>query len=66
MVDATTLYVVMSQLGAGLYGGRVISYLAAATSTWALNRRYTFRPQRSTNRLGEWGAFLQPMQWVGW
>jgi len=58
MVDATTLYVVMSQLGAGLYGGRVISYLAAATSTWALNRRYTFRPQRSTNRLGEWGRFL--------
>ena len=58
LVDAAALYVVMSQLGAGLYGGRIISYLAAATSTWALNRRYTFRAHRSTRRLGEWGRFL--------
>ena len=58
LVDVATLYVVMSQLGAGLYGGRVISYLVAASSTWALNRRYTFRAQRSTKRTGEWGRFL--------
>lgn len=58
LVDATTLHLVMSQLGAGLYGGRVISYLVAASSTWALNRRYTFHAQRSANRIGEWGRFL--------
>ncbi len=58
LVDAATLHVVMSQLGADLYGGRVISYLVAASSTWALNRRYTFRAQRSTNRTSEWGRFL--------
>ena len=58
IIDAATLYLVMGQLGAGLYGGRVISYLVSATSTWALNRRYTFRGQRSAYRLGEWSRFL--------
>jgi putative flippase GtrA len=58
VVDTATLYFAMGQLGLGLYSGRVISYLVAATSTWALNRRFTFRQQRSTNRLGEWGRFL--------
>jgi len=58
VVDTATLYLAMGQLGAGLYGGRVISYLVAATTTWALNRRYTFRQQRSADRMGEWGRFL--------
>jgi len=58
LVDAVTLHLVMSHLDAGLYGGRVISYLVAASSTWALNRRFTFRAQRSINRTGEWGRFL--------
>jgi putative flippase GtrA len=58
IVDAAGLYFAMHVLGAGLYGGRVISYLVAATATWALNRRYTFRAQRSQNRLKEWGRFL--------
>ena len=58
VVDTATLYFALSQLGAGLYGGRVMSYLVAATSTWALNRRFTFHQQRSANRLGEWGRFL--------
>jgi putative flippase GtrA len=58
LVDAATLHVVLTQLGAGLYGGRVISYLVAASSTWALNRRYTFHAQRSSNWMGEWGRFL--------
>jgi len=58
LVDAAILYVVMSQLGAGLFGGRVISYLVAASSTWALNRRYTFRARCGANRTAEWGRFL--------
>lgn len=48
----------MHALGAGLYGGRLLSYLAAATTTWALNRSYTFRNQRSRNKFAEWGRFL--------
>jgi putative flippase GtrA len=58
LVDAVVLHLAMSQLGAGLYDGRVISYLVAASSTWALNRRYTFATRRSSNRAREWVRFL--------
>ena len=58
LVDAGTLYLAMGLLGTGLYAGRLVSYLVAATATWALNRRYTFRDQRSPNRIAEWGRFL--------
>jgi putative flippase GtrA len=43
IVDASVLRLVVSQLGLNLYIGRVISFLAAATVTWALNRTFTFR-----------------------
>ena len=42
LVDAGLLHV-MLQLGLGYYGGRVVSFLAAATATWILNRSFTFR-----------------------
>lgn len=58
VVDAASLYAAIHLLGAGLYGGRVISYLAAATTTWALNRRYTFSETRARSRLAEWARFL--------
>lgn len=58
IVDTAALYIAMHVLGAGLYGGRVISYLVAATATWALNRRYTFHARRSQDRFAEWGRFL--------
>lgn len=57
LVDSGTLYAVMA-LGAGHYTGRVISFLAAATSTWALNRRFTFHGRQDANRLAEWARFL--------
>jgi putative flippase GtrA len=31
-------------LGLDRYSGRVVSFLIAATCTWALNRRFTFKP----------------------
>ena len=40
VVDLGVLYVVAPTLG--WYGGRVLSFLAAASVTWALNRRFTF------------------------
>lgn len=40
MVDAALLYACASVLG--WYGARAISFFAAATFTWFLNRRYTF------------------------
>jgi len=42
VVDATVLYAVADHLG--LYLGRLLSFWAAATVTWLLNRRYTFEP----------------------
>lgn len=58
VVDASTLYLAMQYLGAGHYSGRIISYLAAATSTWALNRHYTFRAHQDSNPFREWLKFL--------
>ena len=40
VVDASVLYATAPFLG--WYGARVLSFLAAATATWWLNRRYTF------------------------
>jgi len=42
-----------------VYGGRVVSYLAAATFTWYLNRRITFR------HTGRDGAFWQWLKFLG-
>lgn len=42
VVDTAVLYAGLA-LGAGLYLGRAVSYVAAATTTWALNRAWTFR-----------------------
>jgi putative flippase GtrA len=64
LVDAGLLHV-MLQLGLGYYGGRLVSFLAAATTTWILNRSFTFRretPSAShptpTHPLGEWLTYL--------
>jgi putative flippase GtrA len=57
LVDTVTLYLALS-LVAGLYGGRLISYLAAATGNWLLNRAWTFR-QADRGRPGrQWLLFL--------
>jgi len=56
-VDTATLYAVLG-LGAGLYTGRLASYLAAATVTWALNRRFTFYEKRTDRVATEWARFL--------
>jgi putative flippase GtrA len=59
VVDAAALYSAMHYAGANHYVGRAISYLLAATFTWALNRHYTFRIDGgNTGRLREWAKFL--------
>ena len=48
-------------LGAGPYYSRALSWLVAATFTWAGNRYFTFADQRSrsfTGTIKEWGRFL--------
>lgn len=57
-IDALILYFAIHQLGAGLYLGRLLSYITAATFTWALNRRYTFKDKRDRKMAREWVKFL--------
>lgn len=61
LVDTAVLYAGLA-LGLGLYSGRAVSYLAAATTTWALNRAWTFRDAgREAGRAQvarQWALFL--------
>lgn len=60
VVDVAVLYLAAPLLG--WYGARVLSFLAAATATWALNRRYTFSGRRSdASVLREYLAYLVTM-----
>jgi putative flippase GtrA len=57
LVDTMVLYMSLA-LGLGLYSGRVVSYLAAATTTWTLNRNWTFRGQGGGPAARQWALFL--------
>ncbi len=55
-VDVAVLYLAVA-LGAGPLLGRVPAYLAAATTTYALNRRFTFGRSGHAGGRG-WALFL--------
>lgn len=55
-VDVAVLQLLRAA-GAGLLWGRAGSFLAAATTTWALNRRYTF-DDRAATAGRQWLRFL--------
>ena len=57
LMDAAVLTVMLA-LGFGPYTGRVFSYLAAATLTFALNRAWTFRATARRPVARQWGAFV--------
>lgn len=58
VVDSAVLLGMMA-LGAGPYGGRVVSYLVAASTTFALNRAWTFRSaRRDAPVAAQWGRFV--------
>lgn len=61
LVDMGVLWLAVPWLG--LYGGRVLSFLCAATSTWAFNRRQTFAPTGRQGRtlVAEYLAYLGTM-----
>ena len=42
VVDAGIVQFMVSELDSNPYGARVISFLAAATTTWLFNRNFTF------------------------
>ncbi|MEO1253189.1 MAG: GtrA family protein [Pseudomonadota bacterium] len=56
LVDAGT-FLVLFGFVENLYGARAGSYLAAASATWFLNRRFTFAASEHS-MLEEWGRFI--------
>ncbi|MCS4510487.1 GtrA family protein [Xylophilus ampelinus] len=63
VVDAAVLYALAPWLG--WYGGRVLSFWAAATTTWLFNRHFTFPGTRATGSGSgiwrEYGKYLVTM-----
>ena len=57
VVDAVVLMGAIA-LGAGPWLGRVVSYIAAATATYLLNRAWTFRAAERGARVRQWALFL--------
>jgi putative flippase GtrA len=58
LVDLGALWVAINGLHAGEYLGRGISYLVAATFTWILNRRFTFRAAARGPLFKQWVGYL--------
>jgi putative flippase GtrA len=58
VVDSAVLLAMLAA-GLGPYAGRVVSYVAAASATFALNRAWTFRDRaRSERPVRQWALFL--------
>ncbi len=54
--DTGTVYAARGWLG--LYGAGLLAYFVAATVTWWLNRRWTFRFRGDGSALRQWARFL--------
>lgn len=61
VVDAGIVQFLVRELAANPYGARVISFLAAATTTWGFNRRYTFAGHGGGSRRRELARYLVAM-----
>lgn len=57
LVDTAVVYAVLS-FGVEFFAARIPSFLAAATTTWALNRAFTFRGARDEPLHVQWAKFL--------
>jgi putative flippase GtrA len=57
-VDMGALFIAIDLIGLGYIAGRVVSYLAAATFTWACNRTITFASRGSESAVAQWARFL--------
>lgn len=58
VADAGSLQLLVKWSDMGLYSGRIISYLIAASITWALNRRYTFQVKTNNTKGKEWSVYV--------
>ncbi len=57
-VDMASLAVALHLLGLDPYGGRIFSYLMAATFTWYMNRQFTFAGVSRRGAIRQWARFL--------
>ena len=55
-VDTLFVYGLRGLLG--LIGAKLVSFLAAVTTTWALNRAWTFAGRSSGSLLHQWARFV--------
>ncbi|MEW6519494.1 MAG: GtrA family protein [Thermodesulfobacteriota bacterium] len=58
VVDAASLQLLVSLAGSNPYASRLFSYLLAATTTWWLNRRFTFAACSDTCWRRQWLRYL--------
>ena len=58
LVDVTALYLLLYLVGFGPYAGRLGSFLIAATTTWFINRVFTFRDARPESHGRQWLRFV--------
>ncbi len=58
VVDSAVLYALIYGADAGPYLGRLVSFLAAASVTWLLNRRFTFRDAARAPAHRQWSVFV--------
>lgn len=61
LVDAGIVQFLVREIGMNPYGARVLSFLAAATTTWGFNRRYTFAGHGGGSRRRELARYLVAM-----
>lgn len=57
LVDGGLLSLLHSLYGAGLVPARLLSFSAAVTVTWLLNRRRTFAERRDSRPVREWSRY---------
>lgn len=60
-VDATILYGLLLQLDVEPIIARVPSFLCAATTTWILNRKWTFFGRKEDRPLRQWSRYTLGM-----
>lgn len=61
VVDAGIVQVLVRELSFNPYGARVLSFLAAATTTWGFNRKYTFAGHSDGSRRRQLARYLVAM-----
>ena len=57
LADSGILLALTQLMGLGAYGGRILSFLGAATITWYLNRRSTFG-NRHASTARQWFTYI--------